>query len=403
MPFIDVNDKRQYPDGNGNFTIPSDTKTLTINGFVYNYSLMTPMVSYRLEGFSDETTTVSSSDFDPVVYTNLRGGNYSFVMTVSDPLSDTEKTVTVKIRKEKAFYETIWFYLLAGLFVLMIGVVSARIFFSKKLEKMQKKHKEEVEKERLATELKTANKIQADMLPRIFPDRKEFSLFASMDPAKEVGGDFYDFFMTDENHLAMVMADVSGKGIPAAMFMVVAKTLIKNRALMGGGPGEILEYVNNQLCENNEEDLFVTVWMAIIDIRTGKGLAANAGHEHPAISRNGGKYELSVYRHSPAVATMEGLPFREHPFELHPGDNLFVYTDGVAEATDSNNELFGPERMLNALNRDPQADPEKLLQIVRAEIDEFVGEADQFDDITMMSFHFNGDSEEQGEKPGEEQ
>ena len=287
--------------------------------------------------------------------------------------------------------------------MLMIGVVSARIFFSKKLEKMQKKHKEEVEKERLATELKTANKIQADMLPRIFPDRKEFSLFASMDPAKEVGGDFYDFFMTDENHLAMVMADVSGKGIPAAMFMVVAKTLIKNRALMGGGPGEILEYVNNQLCENNEEDLFVTVWMAIIDIRTGKGLAANAGHEHPAISRNGGKYELSVYRHSPAVATMEGLPFREHPFELHPGDNLFVYTDGVAEATDSNNELFGPERMLNALNRDPQADPEKLLQIVRAEIDEFVGEADQFDDITMMSFHFNGDSEEQGEKPGEEQ
>nr|WP_316624626.1 SpoIIE family protein phosphatase [uncultured Ruminococcus sp.] len=403
VPFIDVNDKRQYPDENGNFTIPSDTKTLTINGFVYNYSLMTPMVSYRLEGFSDETTTVSSSDFDPVVYTNLRGGNYSFVMTVSDPLSDTEKTVTVKIRKEKAFYETIWFYLLAGLFVLMIGVVSARIFFSKKLEKMQKKHKEEVEKERLATELKTANKIQADMLPRIFPDRKEFRLFASMDPAKEVGGDFYDFFMTDENHLAMVMADVSGKGIPAAMFMVVAKTLIKNRALMGGGPGEILEYVNNQLCENNEEDLFVTVWMAIIDIRTGKGLAANAGHEHPAISRNGGKYELSVYRHSPAVATMEGLPFREHPFELHPGDNLFVYTDGVAEATDSNNELFGPERMLNALNRDPQADPEKLLQIVRAEIDEFVGEADQFDDITMMSFHFNGDSEEQGEKPAEEQ
>ena len=394
VPFIDVDDARQYPDDDGNFTIPSDTKTLTIHGFVFNYSQMTPIVSYRFEGFSDETITVSSDDFDPIVYTNLKGGNYSFIMTVVDPLSQDEETVSVKIRKEKAFYERAWFYILAGALVLMIGVVCARIIFNKKLEKMQKKHKEEVEKERLATELKTASKIQADMLPREFPDRKEFRIFAGMDPAKEVGGDFYDFFMIDEDHIALVMADVSGKGIPAAMFMVVAKTLIKNRALMGGGPGEILEYVNNQLCENNEEELFVTIWMAIIDIKTGKGLAANAGHEHPAIRRKDGKYVLSVYKHSPAVATIEGLPFREHEFELRPGDSLFVYTDGVAEATDSSNELFGSDRMLNALNRDPQASPEELLQTVRAEIDEFVGEADQFDDITMMCFNYYGDHEE---------
>ena len=394
VPFIDVNDTRQYPDDDGSFTIPSDTKTLTIYGFVFNYSMMTPTVSYCLEGFSDEMTTVNSRDFDPVVYTNLKGGNYVFVMTVSDPLSRQEMTVSVVIRKEKAFYERAWFYILVGSAVLMIGIVFVRILFNKKLEKMKRKHKEEVEKERLVTELKTASKIQADMLPRVFPDRKEFDLYASMDPAKEVGGDFYDFFMTDKNHLALVMADVSGKGIPAAMFMVVAKTLIKNRALMGGGPGEILEYVNNQLCENNEEELFVTVWMAIIDIKTGKGMASNAGHEHPAVRRKGGKYDLTIYKHSPAVAALPDLPFREHAFELQPGDSLFVYTDGVAEATDSNGEMFGTERMLDALNRDPQAAPEVLLQTVRAEVDTFVGDADQFDDLTMMCFSFNGDGEE---------
>ena len=394
VPFIDVDDTRQYPDDDGNFTIPSDTKTLIINGFVFNYSLMAPMVSYRFEGFSNETNTVSSDDFDPIVYTNLSGGNYRFVMTVSDPLSREEKTVAVKIHKEKAFYERPLFHVLLGICVIMLGVVCARIFYNKKIEIMQKKHKEEVEKERLATELKTASKIQADMLPRDFPERREFDLFASMDPAKEVGGDFYDFFMIDDRHLALVMADVSGKGIPAAMFMVVAKTLIKNRALMGGGPGEILEYVNNQLCENNEEELFVTVWMAIIDIKTGKGLASNAGHEHPAILRKDGKYELAIYKHSPAVATIEDLPFREHTFELRPGDSLFVYTDGVAEATDSNDELYGSERMLNALNRDPQAAPEELLQTVRADIDDFVGDADQFDDITMMSFKYKGGQED---------
>ena len=394
VPYICVDDTRQYPDENGDFTIPASTRTLTINSFVFNYSLMTPQVSYRLEGFSDETNTVSFNDLAPLVYTNLRGGDYRFALTVSDPLSQAERTISVNIRKEPAFYETAWFYILAALLVIMTGVISARIIFNRQLAKMQKKHKEEVEKERLATELQTANKIQADMLPRVFPDRKEFDLFASMDPAKEVGGDFYDFFMTDEHHLALVMADVSGKGIPAAMFMVVAKTLIKNRALMGGGPGEILEYVNNQLCENNEENLFVTVWMAIIDIRTGKGLAANAGHEHPAVRRKDGKYELVIYRHSPAVATFEDIPFREHSFEMNPGDALFVYTDGVAEATDSNNELFGAERMITALNHEPQAAPEKLLKIVRADIDEFVGEADQFDDITMMCFNYNGAQEE---------
>ena len=186
------------------------------------------------------------------------------------------------------------------------------------------------------------------------------------------------------------MADVSGKGVPAALFMVIAKTLIKNRAQMGGGPAEILSYVNEQLCEGNDAELFVTVWFAILDMTTGKGLAANAGHEHPALRRAGGEYELVIYRHSPAVATMKGMRFREHEFELHPGDSLFVYTDGVAEATNAHDELFGNERMLEALNEDPDATPEKLLPTVRKHIDRFVGDAPQFDDITMLGLLYKG-------------
>ena len=246
--------------------------------------------------------------------------------------------------------------------------------------------------ERIVGELAAATNIQASMLPRNFKEfsRSEFNLFATMDPAKEVGGDFYDFFRVDDNHIALVMADVSGKGVPAALFMVVAKTLIKSRAQQGESPAEILKNVNEQLCEGNEADLFVTVWLAIIDTATGKGVAANAGHEHPVICRADGQYELAVYRHSPAVATMEGLRFREHPFELHPGDRLFVYTDGVPEATDGNNELFGTDRMLSALNRDPEAAPEQLLRTVREQIDAFVGDVPQFDDITMMGFCFVG-------------
>lgn len=249
------------------------------------------------------------------------------------------------------------------------------------------------EKERIGAELNVATQIQADMLPSIFPafpDRKEFDIYATMTPAKEVGGDFYDFFLVDDDHLAMVMADVSGKGVPAALFMVIAKTLIKNRTQMGGSPAEILGFVNEQLCEGNEAELFVTVWLAILDLSTGKGMAANAGHEHPVLRRSGGSYELVKYRHSPAVASIEGIRFREHEFELYPGDSLYVYTDGVPEATDGNDELFGTDRMLDALNRRPCASAEELLLGVKEEIDYFVGDAPQFDDITMLCLNYYG-------------
>jgi sigma-B regulation protein RsbU (phosphoserine phosphatase) len=215
-----------------------------------------------------------------------------------------------------------------------------------------------------------------------------------MNPAKEVGGDFYDFFLVDDDHIGLVMADVSGKGVPAALFMVIAKTLIKNRAQMGGSPSEVLAYANDQLGEGNEAELFVTVWFAIIEISTGKGIAANAGHEHPAIRRKNGKFELVKYRHSPAVATIPGINFREHEFKLDPGDSLYVYTDGVTEATRSDNVLFGTDRMLDALNKNPDAAPETMLETVRSDIDEFVGSAPQFDDITMLGFKYMGAGKE---------
>ena len=251
------------------------------------------------------------------------------------------------------------------------------------------------EKERIGAELDMASRIQASQLPRLFPpfpDREEFSLYASMTPAKEVGGDFYDFFMIDNDHIAFVMADVSGKGVPAALLMMVSRVLIKSGLQNGKGPAETLESVNSQLCENNDTEFFVTVWCAVLEISTGKGVAANAGHEHPVLLRAGGLYELQVYRHSMPVGTLEGIPYKQHEFQLNPGDGFFVYTDGVAEATNAQKELFGTERMLASLNRDPDAQPEQVLANMTQDINRFVDGAEQFDDITMLSFRYVGPS-----------
>ncbi|MBR2799119.1 MAG: SpoIIE family protein phosphatase [Clostridia bacterium] len=249
------------------------------------------------------------------------------------------------------------------------------------------------EKERIGAELSMATDIQASQLPRLFPafpNRPEFDVYASMTPAKEVGGDFYDFFLVDDDHIGLVMADVSGKGVPAALFMMISRVLIKSHLQNGETPGEALENVNDQLCEGNDAELFVTAWVAVLEISTGKGIAVNAGHEHPALRRANGQYELVVYRHSPAVATLEGIPYKEHTFQLNPGDSLFVYTDGVAEATSADKELFGTERMLEALNRDPDAEPMGVLKNVMDGINAFVADAEQFDDITMLCLKYIG-------------
>lgn len=248
------------------------------------------------------------------------------------------------------------------------------------------------EKERIGAELNVATQIQEDMLPRIFPafpDIDEVDLYASMNPAKEVGGDFYDFFRIDDKHIGLVIADVSGKGVPAALFMVISKTLVKNQSLIGNKkPSEILYEVNNQLCEGNEASLFCTCWIGIFNVETGHMACSSAGHEFPAIKSEDGKFELFKDPHGVPLAAMEDMPFTDYEITLKPGQTLFVYTDGVPEATSNSNELYGEERMINALNIEPDATPEQLLINVRADIDKFVGEAEQFDDITMLCMHY---------------
>ncbi len=244
------------------------------------------------------------------------------------------------------------------------------------------------EKERIGAELSLATKIQADMLPNLFPafpERPEFDIYATMTPAKEVGGDFYDFFLIDNNHLGLVMADVSGKGVPAALFMMMSKILVNNYAQMGGSPARVLELTNAQICKNNDEEMFVTVWFGVLDITSGIVTAANAGHEFPILRKADGSFELFKDKHGFVIGGMDGMKYRDYQFKLEKGGTLFLYTDGVAEATNSQNQLFGTDRMLAALNTDPQAPPKVLLENMKKAVDEFVGDAPQFDDLTMLS------------------
>ena len=206
-----------------------------------------------------------------------------------------------------------------------------------------------------------------------------------MTPAKEVGGDFYDFFLIDEEHLALVIADVSGKGVPAALFMMVSKILIANFTMLGYSPKEILEKTNTQICMSNGEDMFVTVWLGIMEIATGRVVAANAGHEYPAIKQTNGSFELLKDKHGFVIGGMEGVRYTEYDFVLEKGATLFVYTDGVPEATNADNELFGTDRMLEALNKHKDVSPQEILNGVKRSVDVFVGTAPQFDDLTMLS------------------
>ena len=249
------------------------------------------------------------------------------------------------------------------------------------------------EKERISTELSVATQIQADMLPSIFPpfpDRSEFGIFASMRPAKEVGGDFYDFFLTDEDHLCIVIADVSGKGVPAALFMVIAKTLIKNHAQNGESPAEIFSAVNNQLCENNKEGMFVTAWLGILELSTGKLAYVNAGHNPPLRKTADGGYGYFKCRPGFVLAGLEGIAYQQYEAYLDRGDLLYLYTDGVTEATDSAEALYGEERLQSTLNANGDLPPEQLIAAVQKDISDFVGQADQSDDITMLCLKFNG-------------
>ena len=272
---------------------------------------------------------------------------------------------------------------------------------SKKFENMTVSLKEYIhnltlitaEKERIGAELSVATEIQASMLPNIFPafpHRTDFDIFATMSPAKEVGGDFYDFFMVDENHIATVMADVSGKGVPAALFMVIAKTLIKDHTEPGLDLADVFSRVNDILCESNSGELFVTAFEGVLALDSGEFRFVNAGHEPPFISRNGGDYEMYKIKPGFVLAGMENIKYKSGCITLNPGDKIFEYTDGVTEAIDKNNNFYTFERLNAILNKNADKAPAELLPLVKKDIDLFANGAAQFDDITMLCLEYKG-------------
>ena len=246
---------------------------------------------------------------------------------------------------------------------------------------------------RIDRELEFARSIQHSAIPTVFPPypgHSEFDIYATMDTAKEVGGDFYDFYFVGENRLGFLIADVSGKGIPAAMFMMTAKTIIKGYAESGKPVDEVFTTANEKLCESNDAGMFVTAWMGVLDTVTGKVEFANAGHNPPLVRHAGGGFEYLRSKPCFILAGMDGIKYRKNEFTLAPGDEIYLYTDGVTEATDSENNLYGEERLLALLNSMGDLPGEEICRAVKADMDAFVGDAPQFDDITMLYLKYNG-------------
>ena len=256
------------------------------------------------------------------------------------------------------------------------------------------------EKERISTELDLARRIQKHMLPNIFPpfpERNDFDIYATMNPAKEVGGDFYDYYLLDKDHVALVIADVSGKGIPAALFMMIAKILVQNYAMTSSSPSEVLRLLNEQICRQNQEEMFVTVWLGVLDLKTGILTASNAGHEYPIFKNPDGDFELLKDKHGFVIGGLEESQYTDYTVEIKPGTKIFLYTDGVPEATNDADEFFGTDRLLQTLKKAKNLTPREVLTEVDRAVKEFVGRGPQFDDLTMLCLEYSG-PENGGEK-----
>lgn len=345
------------------------------------------------------------------VYHRARGYAMSNMMHILMLIQNIFFLIKYKNKFDKRLASALWIYLIAPLgaigiqllvsevqFIILVTVIAAAyLYFVIVRIQTERYELQQKEKERLDTELTMATRIQAETLPNIFPafpEREDFNIYASMNPAKEVGGDFYDFFLIDDTHLGIVMADVSGKGVPAALFMMVSKILIQNIAMMGNSPAQVLRYVNNQLCTNNPEEMFVTVWYGCLDLTNGNLTAANAGHEYPILKKPDGNFELIKDPHGLVIGGMEGVKYKEYSLQMDPGAKLFIYTDGIPEATNSANEMFGTERLLHALRMKEKDTPHKIINSVDSIVKDFVKEAPQFDDLTMLCLEYVGPKEE---------
>ena len=255
-----------------------------------------------------------------------------------------------------------------------------------------------LKEERLNAELSLATRIQSNALLKdfpLFPDRREFDVYASMTPAKEVGGDLYDFFLIDEDHLGVVLGDVSGKGVPGALFMMVSVMLIHYVGMRELSPAKILQQVNEEICSRNPEEMFVTCWMGVLEISTGKLAAANAGHEYPAVKKADGHFDLLKDKHGFVLGGMEGVRYREYEIQMEPGDKIFIYSDGVPEAMNLQEEFYGTERMIEALRSNEEGSAGEILKTVADSVHSFVGAADQFDDLTMLCLTYQGPVQEE--------
>ena len=328
-----------------------------------------------------------------------RSETYGYLMSAITPVlgADGRPVAFTGVDVSMAYIDQridqlVYSFILLALSVVLLSLAGYYFFVSRFIVSPAERQIQ-AEQDRIYAELTVARKIQSDALPNVFPafpDRKDFDIYAMMAPAKEVGGDFYDFFLVDDMHLAVVIGDVSDKGVPAALFMMTAKTFIKARALQGGTPAEVLRDVNDRLCENNRSGMFVTVYLAIVDLATGKGISANAGHEHPVFRRDGGSFEHVRYGHDPMLAMMPGIEYHDRAFAMGPGDILLVYTDGVTESANVQRKFYGTDRVTDFLNRQADLSLEHLLKSLRGDVAAFAGGAPQFDDITMLAVEFKG-------------
>ena len=397
IPFVetDTDEKPRRLTEGETITVPASTRRLNIYPFVLSYGLDDPRVSYYLEGFDREPIISSREDLSQVSYTNLKGGTYTFHLDLEDESGEARRA-SVTIVKMKAFYEqpVFWIAVVSAMLLLIAWIVRQMLRQqARTLEHKAREEERRKEEERISRELNMAASIQAGALPSIFPafpDRKEFDIYASMTPAKEVGGDFYDFFMVDDNHLGMVIADVSDKGVPAALYMMSAKMTISSHAKMGKSPKDVLEAANAALTASNNEEMFVTVWLGILDLKTGLLTAANAGHECPVLRQPDGSFEVIKDPHGFVLGGMPGTRYKEYELLLKPGAKLFVHTDGVPEACNEHKEFFGLERTVAALNHDRNEAPQRILENVHDAVDRFVAGAPRFDDLTMMCLQYNG-------------
>ena len=397
IAFIDINANQQMirvTDGQ-TIKVPASTRRLSLYPYVLYYGLGDPKVSYFLEGFDQEPMKSTKMDLETVSYTNLSGGTYTFHLNLEDEAADSPG-VSITIIKEKAFYElpVFWVAIAIAAVLLIAGII--RMMLRRQARALERKAAEEAhqkEEERITRELNTAASIQAGALPSIFPafpDRKEFDIYATMTPAKEVGGDFYDFFMVDDNHLGMVIADVSDKGVPAALFMMSAKMIIASHAKMGKSPSEVMAAANVALCSNNTEKMFVTVWLGILELSSGILACSNAGHEFPVVRGGDGVFRVFRDKHGLVLGGFDRSKYTEYELKLTPGDAVFVYTDGVPEANNAEGEFYGMERLEAALNQAAKETPEGILDCVKADVEKFVNGAKQFDDLTMLCVEYRG-------------